>query len=113
MSASKWKPYPEMKDSGFAWAGKIPNPWDFTPIKFFAKLSQEKSDIIPEGKPYIALEHIESGTGMFEIDTGIEEIGSSVSLFSRNDVLRLVLRTYHLQMFQMHYLIMASRKIYL
>jgi type I restriction enzyme S subunit len=83
-----------MKDSDSTWVGKIPNQWDFTPIKFFAKLSQEKSDIIPEGKPYIALEHIESGTGVFEVDTDIEEIGSSVSLFSRNDVLFGKLRPY-------------------
>ena len=58
MSTSKWKPYPEMKDSGFTWSGKIPNHWEIKPIKFFARLKQEKSEIIPSGMPYIALEHI-------------------------------------------------------
>jgi type I restriction enzyme S subunit len=94
MSASKWKPYPDMMDSGFSWSGKIPNHWELKPIKFFARLGQEKSDVIPSRVPYIALEHIESGTGIFDVDTDIVEIGSSVSLFSNGDVLFSKLRPY-------------------
>lgn len=42
---SKYQAYPEYKDSGVKWLGKIPSHWHVIPIKYLANLNPRKSAI--------------------------------------------------------------------
>lgn len=42
---AKYKAYPEYKDSGVEWLGKIPNHWTTLAIKHVAQLNPSKSCI--------------------------------------------------------------------
>lgn len=59
----RFRPYPEYKDSGAEWPGKIPANWKVRPLKFVAPLIKDRIDGIVLEIPYIGLEHIESRTG--------------------------------------------------
>jgi len=41
----KYQPYPEYKDSGVDWLGKIPSHWVLSRIKFASRLNPPKSEI--------------------------------------------------------------------
>lgn len=56
----RYKAYPEYKDSGVEWAGKIPSHWGLKKLKYLAPLISEKAT--QKTNP-IALEHIQSWTG--------------------------------------------------
>ena len=38
---SHYKPYPEYKESGIEWIGKVPEHWNLIPIKRLTKLNTE------------------------------------------------------------------------
>ena len=38
-SHDNWKPYPNYKDSGIEWLGKIPKQWEVKRLKFSAELN--------------------------------------------------------------------------
>ena len=40
---SRFKPYPEYKDSGVEWLGEIPEGWDMKRLKYLLTLSTEKN----------------------------------------------------------------------
>jgi len=87
------KPYPEYKDSGVAWLGKVPKHWEVHPLKRYAKniinnvLSKNSDEL------YIALEHIEGWTGRFKKNRYAKFTGQ-VKKFSETDVLFGKLRPY-------------------
>lgn len=40
-----FKPYPECKDSGVEWLGKIPAHWELKRLRFVSRLNPSKSEI--------------------------------------------------------------------
>jgi len=83
-----------MKDSKIDWVHEIPSHWNVSKIKYVMPLQNHKSATIPSGVKYIALENIEARTGKLLLETDITEVGSSVSIFRKNDILFGKLRPY-------------------
>jgi type I restriction enzyme S subunit len=88
----EYQPYPEYKDSGVEWLGKIPNHWQDIRLKYVAALEGEK---IEQGSSlkYVGMENIVSGNGKYlaKEDTNPESLSTS---FSKGDVLFGKLRPY-------------------
>ena len=81
--------YPEYKDSGVEWVGKVPTAWKVRSLKHLTKLKTEKAS----SKSFsIALENIESWSGRF-IETNSEFEGDGIK-FSKDNILFGKLRPY-------------------
>lgn len=88
---AKYKAYPEYKDSGVEWLGKIPDNWYITKLKFVANLLTSKSS--NEDELFVGLENISSGDGKYLAKASTLAEGTSIS-FKNNDVLFGKLRPY-------------------
>ena len=87
-------PHVPMKDSGIEWIDEIPEHWSVKPIKYSIPLRTERLQEIPLDSTYLALEHIESGSGKIIEESQTETVESSVTVFEENDVLFGKLRPY-------------------
>lgn len=87
----KWKTYENYKTSCI---GDIPDGWDVRRLKYTAPTSSKKLSERPDSLPYIGLEHIESKTGNLILDTPVENVESTISLFSEGCILFGKLRPY-------------------
>ena len=85
----KYQPYPEYKDSGVEWLGKLPVGWEVKRLKYLAPLVTNKAS--NRTNP-IGLENIESWTGRF-ISTDSEFQGEGTGFIS-GDILFGKLRPY-------------------
>ncbi len=95
----RFRPYPQYKDSGVEWLGKIPSHWEARPLKHATALITDRIDGIALEIPYIGLEHIESHTGKMvrsaEYGSGEEQVAEGAdSRFRSGDVLFGKLRPY-------------------
>lgn len=84
----------DMKPSGVEWIAEIPSEWDdCKPLRFCANQS---SVIGPyeQGRPYIALDVIDSWTGKLNPIDEAEQVDSTVASFTSSDVLFGKLRPY-------------------
>ena len=81
--------YPEYKESGVEWLGRVPTHWEVKRLKHNLRLLTEKTD--RRTNP-IALENIESWSGRF-VPTETEFQGDGVA-FERDDILFGKLRPY-------------------
>ncbi|WP_208091868.1 hypothetical protein [Cronobacter turicensis] len=88
---AKYKAYPEYKDSGVEWLGKIPKDWSVTKLKYIADLLTSKSNNTDD--LFVGLENISSGDGKYISKQENIADGTSVS-FEKNDVLFGKLRPY-------------------
>lgn len=87
--AGRYKAYPEYKNSGVEWVGKIPSHWGLKKLKYLAPLISEKAT---EKTNPIALEHIQSWTGkLISTDSMFEGDGTK---FKAGDILFGKLRPY-------------------
>ncbi len=89
-------PNVKMKDSGVEWLGEVPEHWGVKKIKFLCNLVTKRATTIDEGRPYLGLENVESGTGK-QIETakkGRQQDDSTVGVFNKGDVLYGKLRPY-------------------
>ena len=83
-----------MKDSGVEWIGEIPEEWgDCVPLRF-CDGQDSKTSQFDAGKPYIALENVESWTGNIIFADEVDQVDSTVATFSSEDVLFGKLRPY-------------------
>ena len=88
------KPYPKMKDSGVPWLGAVPEHWRVERLKssmtnVIEQAAQRQSDDM-----YVALEHVESWTGLVRpADSGVA-FDSQVKRFRAGDILFGKLRPY-------------------
>jgi type I restriction enzyme, S subunit len=89
---SRYKAYPEYRDSGVEWLGNIPVGWDCVRLKFASELSGKKVAPSNEAK-YVGLENIQSNNGRFVATEDVTPEGISNS-FSCGDVLFGKLRPY-------------------
>ncbi|MDO8334476.1 MAG: restriction endonuclease subunit S, partial [Nitrosomonas sp.] len=84
--------YPEYKESGAEWLGKIPQHWNCVRLKYCADLKGDKVEM-GSMQRYVGMENIESGNGKYIAKTDILPEGLSTS-FSKDDVLFGKLRPY-------------------
>jgi len=65
MIATRWRPYPETKDSGIEWLGQIPEYWEVKPLKHVANfvngLAFSPSEWGFEGTPIIRIGNLNGG----------------------------------------------------
>jgi len=88
------KPYPEYKDSGVPWLGKVPAGWNIKRLKFLCRnVNQQTSEKAPD-EAYIALENVESWTGRITFPDGEITFDSLVKKFKTGDILFGKLRPY-------------------
>ncbi len=90
----KWKSYPAYRAWGVEWLGEIPVHWDVMRLKYVAPASTAKLIEKPDELPYLGLENIESKTGKLLLDNPVENVESTVGLFSKGNVLFGKLRPY-------------------
>ena len=83
-------PNVKMKDSGVEWIGEIPEHWEVKKLKYVLLLQNEKTTITSE--KVVALENLESKTGMF-IETNSKYEGEGV-VFKKGNILFGKLRPY-------------------
>ncbi len=89
------KPYASYKPSGVPWLGDVPGHWQVEKVKFQAHLRGEKTGGT-NGARYVGMEHVLSKVGKFNpvVEGTQEEAESTVSVFSKGDVLFGKLRPY-------------------
>jgi type I restriction enzyme, S subunit len=61
------KPYSTMKDSGVPWLGAVPAHWGIQRLKKLAANIVDQTDIRQQDDLYVALEHVESWTGLLRL----------------------------------------------
>ena len=81
-----------MKPSGIAWIGDIPESWDLSKLRFVTTLRTEQG-LYSKNDKYIGLENISSYTGKY-IETETEYETAIYDVCMRNDVLFSKLRPY-------------------
>lgn len=92
MIAGKYQAYPEYKNSGVEWLGKIPTHWNCVRLKYVATLKGIKLN--PETTlRYVGMENIESKNGKYLAREEQKPEGLSTS-FDKEDVLFGKLRPY-------------------
>lgn len=92
-AARSWKPYPEYRESGAEWLGRVPSHWQEKRLKYAVPLINEKVEDT-NGLPYVGLEHIESWTGRrIETESPVSPDGVACR-FDKGDVLFGKLRPY-------------------
>lgn len=84
----------KMKNSGIEWFDKVPDHWKVRKLKFCVKLVSQQVSKKEDNEVYISLEKIESWTGRYSKDIGIEKFESDVKRFKKFDVLFSRLRPY-------------------
>ena len=85
------KRYPEYKDSGVEWVGKMPTHWEMRKIKHIATFISQKSNSEPDAIR-ISPENVESKTGkVFDFYSSYDSVGVK---FKAGDVLFNKLRVY-------------------
>ena len=93
MSAlSKYKTYPEYKDSGIEWLGEIPKHWEPVKLKHIVTLSNQKATNLTDHQ-YVGMENIESKTAKYITTENIIPEGVS-NQFKKGDILFGKLRPY-------------------
>lgn len=90
---ASWTPYPDYRDTGADWLGRVPQHWGEKRLKYAVDLINDKTDD-SDGLQYIGLEQIESWTGrLIEPETPIVPDGTACR-FEADDVLFGKLRPY-------------------
>ena len=89
----KYQAYPEYKDSGVEWLGKIPVQWQCIKLKYVASLEGRKTQDDLTAYKYVGLENIESWSGTYIQGEVIQPEGVSTT-FNQEDVLFGKLRPY-------------------
>jgi type I restriction enzyme S subunit len=88
----RYQAYPEYKESGVEWLGKIPECWESIRLKHVAELEGDKVEPDSNSR-YVGMENIESGNGKYVKKEDIKPEGLSKS-FLNDDVLFGKLRPY-------------------
>ena len=88
------KPYPEYRESGLPWLGRVPRHWDLKRTKSFVANVVDQTTQMESGDLYVALENIESWTGVVRPQKGKNLFTSQVKRFRPGDVLFGKLRPY-------------------
>jgi len=80
--------------SGIDWLGDVPKHWELRRLKFLASNTTNQTTIKAFDEVYLALEHVQSWTGVMKPIEGDVEFASTVKRFVADDVLFGKLRPY-------------------
>lgn len=83
-----------LKPSGIEWLGEVPEHWELRRLKFLANNVTNQTTTKANDEIYLALEHVESWTGVARPLEGDVEFASTVKRFVTDDVLFGKLRPY-------------------
>ena len=93
--AAELKPYPDYKDSGVEWLGKVPAHWKVERLKCSLAHVVQQAAEPPRMGTVVALENVESWTGRVVMATGSgRSFDSQLKIFRSGDVLFGKLRPY-------------------
>jgi len=84
----------KLKPSGIEWLGEVPEQWKLRRLKFLASNVTNQTTTKSNDEIYLALEHVESWTGVARPLEGEVEFASTVKRFVMDDVLFGKLRPY-------------------
>lgn len=88
------RPYPEYRESGLAWLGKVPTHWEVRRTKNALANVVDQTKSVEQDDIYLALEHVESWTGRTRPTVGKSLFSGQVKRFRPGDVLFGKLRPY-------------------
>lgn len=83
-----------LKPSGIEWLGEVPKHWELRRLKFLASNTTNQTLTKAGDEIYLALEHVQSWTGVAQPLEGEVEFASTVKRFIADDVLFGKLRPY-------------------
>lgn len=83
-----------LKPSGIEWLGDVPEHWELRRLKFLASNTTNQTFTKASDEIYLALEHVQSWTGVARPPEGDVEFSSTVKRFVADDVLFGKLRPY-------------------
>lgn len=83
-----------LRPSGIEWLGEVPEHWELRRLKFLANNVTNQTTTKANDEIYLALEHVESWTGVARLLEGDVEFASAVKRFVTDDVLFGKLRPY-------------------
>ncbi|GAB1389087.1 MAG: hypothetical protein AMXMBFR78_32280 [Rubrivivax sp.] len=83
-----------LKPSGIEWLGDVPGHWELRRLKFLASNTTNQTTTKASDEIYLALEHVQSWTGVARPLEGEVEFASTVKRFVADDVLFGKLRPY-------------------
>lgn len=107
-----------LKPSGIEWLGEVPKHWELRRLKFLASNTTNQTITKAGDEIYLALEHVQSWTGVAQPLEGEVEFASTVKRFIADDVLFGKLRPYLAKVTRAHragvcvseFLVMRARK---
>ena len=83
-----------LKPSGIEWLGDTPKHWELRRLKFLASNTTNQTTTKASDEIYLAMEHVQSWTGVAQPLEGEVEFASTVKRFVADDVLFGKLRPY-------------------
>lgn len=83
-----------LKSSGIEWLGDVPEHWELRRLKFLASNTANQTSTKANDEIYLAMEHVQSWTGVAQPLEGEVEFASTVKRFVADDVLFGKLRPY-------------------
>lgn len=83
-----------LKPSGIEWLGDVPKHWELRRLKFLASNTTNQTTTKSGDEIYLAMEHVQSWTGVAQPLEGEVEFASTVKRFVADDVLFGKLRPY-------------------
>ncbi|KQV83920.1 restriction endonuclease subunit S [Massilia sp. Root351] len=83
-----------LKPSGIEWLGDVPEHWELRRLKFIASNVTSQTSTKAGDEIYLAMEHVQSWTGVARPPEGEVEFASTVKRFVADDVLFGKLRPY-------------------
>jgi len=83
-----------LKPSGIEWLGDVPEHWELRRLKFLASNTTNQTTTKASDEIYLAMEHVQSWTGVARPLEGEVEFASTVKRFIADDVLFGKLRPY-------------------
>lgn len=87
---SHYQPYPNYKDSGIDWLGKIPEAWQVTRLKYVSELNPKKSSMKIEREElctFLPMEKLKTDSVVLDETRVIEEVYDGYSYFGNGDIL--------------------------
>ncbi|HEJ9079960.1 TPA: restriction endonuclease subunit S [Serratia marcescens] len=88
---AKYKAYPEYKDSGVEWLGKMPKHWRVIATKYIAQLNPKKSGLprskLSEMCSFIPMEKLKLNTLILDEEKIISQVYDGYTYFEEGDIL--------------------------
>lgn len=88
---NKYAAYPEYKNSGVDWLGKIPKHWTLTPMKFLASINPKKSslkkELLTQKCSFLPMEKLKLNSITLDEERLISDVFGGYTYFENGDVL--------------------------